>query len=365
MRELILKNKWAQAGASFAQINGAEAVSKVNSFDVEYDAMRQKIAFADFSFCKRYEFSESEGLEFLDKILAENIQKLRYGKICDTFLAEENGSVAAECFVANIDDKIYLIAESIAPDSYLDSVFLQGEADAKDISADTVLLSVDGPEAWKVARDICGQDALNLSYLSIETYSFEGENICLMRNGKTGEFGYQFLAPKSVAEKLFDAISVSVLSYGGALCGTESYFNARLEGNFFNVYAEGAQVKNPLALGLQWMIDIEKESFIGSENIFKMRENPLNTALVGLKANSPEKTFQLCESIYNEGAKVASIVAHGYSKILNSAIALAIFDSEFGLAGFEYSSQAGGKLDVSTISMPPIVAKSLITGIDS
>lgn len=64
-----------------------------------------------FLVCKKIRIRRSDGIDFLDSILAANILKLGYGKIVDTFLADESGKITAETFVANIDDKIILAAE--------------------------------------------------------------------------------------------------------------------------------------------------------------------------------------------------------------------------------------------------------------
>jgi len=364
MRSLILQDLWKKENAVFEELYGAQSIKSISSFEEEYDAIRKKALFADFSFCKRYVFDESDGLDFLDTILAENVLTLRYGRVLDTFLADDSGNICAECFVANISDKIYLFAESIADENYLDSIFSKCPS-CKDITNETVLLSVDGPEAWRVAKDICGQDILDLPYLSIENFKFENTQIQLLRKGTTGEFGYQFLAPLSVAEKLFDTIKNSTLAIDGKLGGTDIHFNARLEGNFFNIYAEGVIVKNPLALGLQWMIDFDKENFNGSKSIFANREKGISTALVGIKHKTAGNKFSIGDEIFNESECVGEVVACAYSKISDCAIALVLFEKEYGLSGFEYSSKASQDRDLLTISMPPIVALSLQNGMNS
>ncbi len=365
MRSLKLRKMWEAAGASFGEINGAECVVSASGFDTEYGFLRSRAALSDFSFVRRFEFDEATGLDFLDTVLADNVLKLRYGRIMDTFLASRDGSVAAECFVANIDDTVYVVAESVAPDAEIDAALLNPSGGGRDLTESHVLLSVDGPEAWKVAKEICGPDILNLPYLAIEKYDFEGERIILMRNGKTGEFGYQFMAPVSVAERLFSAISEKLAEMGGGLCGASAHFNARLEGNFFNIYAEGSVVRDPIALGLQWMIDFEKESFPGSDAIFSRRAGGCPTALAGVVRRGSGEPFAVGQGIYAGSERVGEVVACGVSKMLESPVALALFSRKYGLAGFEFSSSENGPLDTATVSMPPIIPLSLQNGLDA
>ena len=354
MRELKLKNFWKSA--TFGEICGGECVKNFGNPESELSALRNSVAVCDMSFVKKFVFDEAEGLDFLDSILAANILKLRYGRMVDTFLANGDGNVCAEIFAASIDDKIIVTAETLSPDV---ADILKNGANCKDISDDCVFISADGPSAWKVAKAIFGADIFNLPYLSVEKYLFEGSDVYLMRNGKTGEFGYQFLAPNSIAEKLAAAIMDAAKAEGGAPCGFDAHQFARLEGNFFNIYAEGESVGNPLELGLQWMIDFSKESFAGSEKIFAQRERGVKNKLVALNSNAP---LQPGTKVFDGSIPAGTICV---SKTCGKKhLELGLFDAKYALSGFEFSSIPNGACDVKTVSRPFILAQSLIKGME-
>ena len=359
MRKLALESRWAALGAKFGELGGAQCVESLGDADAEVAAIRNTAALCDFSFAKKYSYDESEGLDALDAVLAANILKLRYGRIIDTFLAEENGKIAAEVFAGDIDDKLILTAEALGDG--LCAPLENAGAGFEDLSLSHVFLSVDGPLAWKAAKGIFGSDIFNLPYLSIEKYGFEGEKVYLMRNGKTGEFGYQFMAPNSVAEKLLDALLKEIEAVGGRPCGMKAHAIARMEGNFFNIYEEGAKVGNPLELGLQWMIDVDKESFAGSEAIFANRSAGVSKKVVALESGLP---IACGDNIYNGKEKVGEICAAMRSPTLGKTLALALFDKNFAYAGFGFSTAPGGGDDVKTISRPPILAQSLVKGME-
>ena len=150
MRKLALSEKWAKSGAKFGEIAGAECVENFGDIAAELAAIRHTAALCDLSFSKIFSYGENEGIDFLDTVLAANILKLRYGGIIDTFLADENGGVLAETFVGNIDDRVLVVAETEA-----ESLPLAVSPEC-DITENCVLLSVDGPLAWKVARGVFG-----------------------------------------------------------------------------------------------------------------------------------------------------------------------------------------------------------------
>lgn len=354
MRQMILHEKWAAMGAKFAEIAGAECVESFGDAAKESLALRESAVLCDISFARKFSFPEDAGLDFLDSVLAADILKLRYGKIADTFLADGGGRVATETLVADVDDRLVVVAEEARAGAC--DLLAAGCDGAEDIAEKFVLLSVDGPEAWKVARDIFGGDILNLPFMSAEKYDFEGSGVYLLRAGRTGEYGYQFLAPNAAAERLADALLASLAKVGGTVCGFDAHKTARLEGNFFDVYEEGARVGCPIELGLQWMADFEKESFIGSEAIFAKRESGAAKKLVGLKS---AESLSAGDAIFDGQTRAGEVVFASHSPTLNAFLAAALFCEEYAAAGFAFSKAPGGEADVFTLSRPAVVAKSL------
>lgn len=354
MRKLALKNFWGSPVCG--EICGNEYIKDFGNPEAELHALRNSVAVCDMSFVKKFVLDEPEGLDFLDSLLAANILKLRYGRMLDTFLADDGGNIVAEVFAASIDDKIIVTAETLSPDA---ADVIKSGANCKDISDEYVFISADGPSAWKVAKAIFGADIFNLPYLSVEKYQFDDKDVFLMRNGKTGEFGYQFLAPLPVAEKLASSIMEAAKSEGGAPCGFDAHQFARLEGNFFNTYAEGNSIKNPLELGLQWMMDFSKESFLGSDKLFAERKNGVKRKITAVKS---EKPLDCGTKIFDSATQVGEICV---SKTCGKKhLELALFDSKYALPGFEFSTSPGGVCDVKTVSRPFILAQSLIRGME-
>ena len=156
-----------------------------------------------------------------------------------TFLADETGFLIGDCYVANNDEELLLLCESIVPDAEILRM-MQANAATEDGLEDWteshVLLGLDGLRAWAVVKEIFGGDVLGLPYLSVEVYPFEGHRVHLFRAGKTGEFGYLLLAPVAIGEALlFSACMLPVESNQGRTCGFQIHQDLRREGRFFNI----------------------------------------------------------------------------------------------------------------------------------
>jgi len=365
MRTLPLKAELGKQGAEFAECNGVETVARCADFESEYTAVRDAVALTDFSFMQMYRVPEETGIDFLDSLVAGNVAKIRFGRVLHSFIADESGAPIADCYVANNDDEFILLCESIVSDEELDKKIAAcggGEAGIESLHPNHVCLGIDGFTAYKVAKELFGTDVLGLPYMSIEIYSFEGHDVRLIRGGKTSEFGYLMCVEASVAQPLFSKTLDLVSQEGGRLVGLDIHKDLRLEGRFFNIYAEGARVKDPLTLGLQWMIDFDKDEFSGSGAIMEKRAAGLREKMVGVALPEGERDLEVGESILDGTEPVGTVVASCFSPVRNCGLGLVVLPVDLAYTGVSFTT-ASGKT-VSTISMPPIMPKSLGVKLD-
>lgn len=367
MRISPLHDLYASHGASFTERYGVEIVDRIADAETEYNFIRNSVGIADFSFMQKYTIPEATGLDFLDRLLAGNVAKVRFGRMLHTFLADDTGHVIADCYVANNDEELVLLCESVIGDSALWEIFEShgaSEAGLIDCTERQIVLGIDGYKAWSVVRDLFGTDVLGLPYLSIEMYAFDTTDIRFFRAGKTSEFGYLLMAPEEIGAALFNAAYEAVKKYEGGLCGVSIHNDLRLEGRFFNIFAEGVSIKDPLPLGLQWMIDFDKDSFCGSDTIMQRREEGLSQKIIGVRTDAPLEEFAIDTPLYDGTQQVATVQTSCYSPILQGCVGLALFPVAIAYAGLTFHLGSAQGPEVKTISMPPIMPKSLTVKLD-
>ena len=367
MRASLLKSQFAAAGAVFRERHGAEVVARVAERATEYAAVRDAAGLTDFSFLHKFRVPAERGLDYLDTLLAGNVPKIRFGRVLHTFIANGDGLLLGDCYVANNDEEFIFLCENIAPDTDLRGLLQAAgaaEAGAEDLTDSHALLSVDGFKAWEVVKEVFGADVLGLPYLSIEVYPFQGASVRLIRAGKTSEFGYLMLAPQSVTAALFEVLQIAVAKHGGCLCGVDVHDNLRLEGRFFNIQAEGLRVRDPLVLGLQWMIDLDKEKFNGRDAIHQRRAKGLRRKIVGVAAEPDCDALVTGSRIFHASRPEGEVVADCHSFVLNRRLALAVLPVELAYSGLSFHLGAADGPTVKTVSMPPIMPKSLTVKLD-
>jgi aminomethyltransferase len=224
------------------------------------------------------------------------------------------------------------------------------------------LFGIDGFNAWAVAKALFGPDVLGLPYMSIETYELDGFEVKVLRAGKTSEFGYMLLAKSEHGEALWKAVETAGEQFGLRPVGFDAHMALRLDGRFFNIHREGAVVRDPLPLGLQWMIDLEGDDFRGRDALMARRAKGLRKKVVGVITDSEAHALNTGDVIRHGETNVAEVVASAFSPTLETHIGLALFDVAYAYAGLTFYKTDGNR--IRTVSMPPFTAKSLTIRLD-
>jgi aminomethyltransferase len=364
MRVSPLKELLAARGATFAEREGTEIAVRFGDVADEYRAVREAVGIADFSFMTRHRIPEA-GLDALETYATGSVAGIRFGRVQHTMAADDGGLVESDLYVANDDENFIVLGDSLVDDGATRAALTAAgafAAGAADLSAETALIGVDGFRAYAVAKQLFGPDVLGLPYLSIESYDLDGAAVKLIRAGKTSEFGYLLLVPADAAAAIWAKIEEAGAPHGIRPVGAEAHSMLRLDGRFFNVHEEGRRVRDPLALGLQWMIDFGGEACRGLEAIRARRAAGLTRKIVGVVPADADGALAVGDAVFAGAERVAEVVAAAHSPTLGRRIGLALFDVAYAYAGLDFAGADGRSL--CTVSMPPITPKSLTIKLD-
>jgi len=112
------------------------------------------------------------------------------------------------------------------------------------------------------------------------------------------------------------------------------------------------------------MIDFEKTEFIGRTAIFQKRAQGVEKKIIGIKADASVADLPCGSSIVSDGISVGQVQAACFSYAINAWIGLALFPVEIAYAGLTFHLGESKGVSVATISMPPIIPKSLSVKLD-
>jgi aminomethyltransferase len=184
----------------------------------------------------------------------------------------DDGGIFADVFVVSLGDWFLVLAEGPAEAvlvAWLSS--LRDRVAAKDVSVrglsdEWTVLGVDGPYAWEIVSGLLGPAVLGMPYLTILA---RDETICV-RAGKTGEYGYLLLVPRSSV----DEVEKKLLAIGAPLdlapVGLDALDVCALESWHFTMRTlretSIASPLTPLELQLQWRVGYTRD-FVGADAV--------------------------------------------------------------------------------------------------
>ena len=105
MRELPMKDMLKEKGATFEERYGVEVPVTVTDLKKEYQLVRETVGITDFSYMQKFRISGDEGLDILDQLFAGNVAKIRYCRVLHTFLANQQGELAAATSTGGTSNK--------------------------------------------------------------------------------------------------------------------------------------------------------------------------------------------------------------------------------------------------------------------
>ena len=107
-----------------------------------------------------------------------------------------------------------------------------------------------------------------------------------------------------------------------------------------------------------------EEKFLGSEAIKQRRAAGLKQKITGLAADAGCTTLKTGAKIFHDGRPVGEVVTDCVSQVLNQPLALGLLPPEIAFSGLEFRVGSADGAVARSISMPPIMPKSLTVKLD-
>lgn len=259
----------------------------------------------------------------------------REGRVRHTLLLRDDASVFADAFMVKVEDGFFVFAEGPSElDAEQEIVAwlssLKDRSPAKQVAiqglhADWVTFGVDGPYAWEVVAGLLGPVVLGLPYLAL----LRREEILCLRAGKTGEYGYLLLVPRSSAAE----IEAKLLQIGASLdlmtVGREALDVCALESWHFSMRTlretDFVSPLTPIELQLQWRVVYTRE-FVGAAALRARRAEGPKARVTCFTAAGPVAAGQ---RIRLGGLDLGEVLAACASPTLGQTVGSALLDRRF------------------------------------
>jgi aminomethyltransferase len=304
--------------ANIVDFHGWQMPVSYEGIREEYKATREKASIFDVSHMGRWFFSGKNAMAFLDYLTTNDLSSLKDGKAIYTTLLNEEGGIIDDLVIYKFNPERFLLINNAGNHETVAEWFrLQSHEDItmEDVTAKLAQIAIQGPLAKDLVNKYLGLKE-TLSYFSFREISFNNENYIVSATGYTGEAGYEIYAKPSLLIKLVeDLCKHSELVPAGL--GARDVL--RLEAGYCLHGNDIDDLTTPYEAGLDWIVKITKENFIGKSNCTRQKK-----ILRGLLFPVSEKIIPRAGTkVYDEEEREIGVITSGtFSFILGRAIAL-------------------------------------------
>ncbi|KGL40090.1 glycine cleavage system protein T [Listeria newyorkensis] len=316
-------------GAKTIDFGGWDLPVQFSGIKAEHEAVRTDAGLFDVSHMGEVAVQGTGSLPFLQKVLSNDISKLKIGKAQYNIMCYETGGVVDDLVVYMRADDDYLLVVN-ASNTEKDFEWLEKHAsegvNVQNVSADYGQLALQGPNAEAILATLTNADLAALTFFGfVDNVEVAGVTALISRSGYTGEDGFEIYTKASDTPQVWEAIlEKDVLPIGLGARDT-----LRFEANLALYGQELTQDISPLEAGVGFAVKLKKEAdFIGKHALLAQKEAGLSRKSVGIELidrGIPRHDYKVFM-----GDKEIGIVTSGtQSPTLGKNLGLALIDIDY------------------------------------
>ncbi|WP_461187902.1 glycine cleavage system aminomethyltransferase GcvT [Arthrobacter sp. Z4-13] len=347
------------AGASFTDFGGWQMPLKYSSELAEHHAVRNAAGLFDLSHMGEVWVTGPDAAAFLDYALVGKLSAVAVGKAKYSLICQEDGGIIDDLISYRLGEQKYLVIPNAGNAAVVAVALAERAANfdvsVEDVSAETSLIAVQGPNAEAILLTLIPAEQHSLVtelkyYAAVEvgiTVNGAVQELLLARTGYTGEDGFEIYVPNEDATGLWDVLLEVGAGYGLIPAGLACRDSLRLEAGMPLYGNELSREGNPYAAGLGPVVSLKKESdFVGRAVLAELKAlgagSTSGRKLVGLKGLG-RRAGRSHYPVLKDGNVVGEVTSGQPSPTLGYPVALAYVDVEHSELGTALDIDLRGK----------------------
>ena len=330
-----------EIGARMVDFAGWFMPVQYKSIVTEHIAVRTKVGIFDVSHMGEFRVQGAGAAAFVQHMIANDINRLHapnmalYSQMCN-----EEGGTVDDLIVYRLDDGFLLVvnASNIEKDwKWLSSYAGKfSNVTLTDISEQTALLALQGPEAINLLASLAGEEVRQLPSFHYGEGVVNGIKAAWGRTGYTGEDGVEIFVAADKVEALWKLLLEKGQAYGIEPCGLGARDTLRLEATLPLYGHELDDQTGPLEAGLGWSVKLEKGDFVGAPVLAKQREQGFAKQMVCLRAEGkalPRQGY----GVFDGETQIGTVTSGSQGIFVGYPIACAYVPPEYTAIGKKLS----------------------------
>lgn len=349
---------YKEYGGKTIDFGGWDLPVQFSGIKEEHEAVRTKAGIFDVSHMGEIEVKGPDSLQFLQKMMTNDVSKVKEGSAQYTAMCYENGGTVDDLLIYKMGGDHYLLvvnASNTDKDYKWLNDHLEGDVTLTNLSDQTAQIAIQGPRAEQVLQKLAREDDLSeIGFFKFKDgVDLNGAKALVSRTGYTGEDGFEiYCKPEDVA-MLWKEILEAGKEEGVLPCGLGARDTLRFEANLALYGQELSPEISPLEAGVGFAVKVNKEAdFIGKEALKQQKENGVPRKIAGIEMidrGIPRHGYP----VFTDGEQIGEVTTGTQSPTLKKNIGLVLIKSEF--AGLDNEVEVeirGKKLKAKIVPVP-------------
>lgn len=331
---------YEEYGAKTIDFGGWDLPVQFSSIKEEHEAVREKAGIFDVSHMGEIVVKGKESAAFLQKMMTNDLSKLKEGRAQYTAMCYENGGTVDDLLIYRLGPNDFLLivnAANTEKDYDWLTQHAEGEVEIENVSDQYALIAIQGPKAQDILQKITTDTDLGeIKFFAFrQNVDLNGAKALVSRTGYTGEDGFEIYCKPEDAISLWKNLLEAGKDEGILPCGLGARDTLRFEATLPLYGQELSPEISPLEAGIGFAVKLNKEAdFIGKEALAKQKEEGVPRKLVGIEMldrGIPRNGYP----VYSDDEEIGFVTSGTQSPTLKKNIGLALIKSEYSETGKE------------------------------
>ena len=262
-----------KAGAALGEAFGWQLSKVYSSVAEEYEAATQGVGLVDRSYVGRLKVTGADSLDLLNRLSTNNLEELSVGRGTGTVFTSSKGRILDLLLVFMQDDGLLVFT---GPENrqkiieWIDFYTFAEDIEVQDVTEETAMLALLGPEAAHLLGELTGQDVSSLSRYEFTSTNLSGVDISAIRTDFASLPGYDLVMTASQAEQVWTELVEKGKEHQISPVGMETIEVIRVENGVPECGKELSEKINPLEANLLEFISFNKGCYIGQEVVTRL-----------------------------------------------------------------------------------------------
>ncbi|MDD4297990.1 MAG: glycine cleavage system aminomethyltransferase GcvT [Ruminiclostridium sp.] len=338
MKKTPLYEKHNELGGKIIDFGGWALPVQYTGIIEEHEQVRKAAGLFDVSHMGEIIVKGQDAEIFIQNLVTNNIIGAKEHRIIYSPMCYSDGGVVDDLLIYKYSAQHYLlIVNASNTDKDYDWIMqnAKGQVEILNVSDSYAQLALQGPKAEIILQKLTDTPLAEIGFFRFKPdVKLDGVEAIVSRTGYTGEDGFEIYINSESAVYLWEKILQVGKDEGLVPVGLGARDTLRFEAALTLYGHEISPEISPLEAGLGKFVKLEKDDFIGKEELVKQHEQGQKRNLVGFEMidrGIPRNGYD----VQVGGRKVGFVTSGSFSPSLGKNIGMALVESDINAEGAE------------------------------